>query len=743
MKSPWLRVLKGLWPYKFVVVASILCAFGVGLSYAGGVAVLLPVMKIFISTEGIHGWANRSAAQDRLGGVSILDLDSSVRREERPVRGSTTPATSPTTVPAATRAAATLEGLIITRGSAKVAPELGELEIGTRITDVQLLNDVTTPRNVAQAQVWQSMVYVLACAPQGAQVQLTLESPGALPRTVAVTLAQASWINRPLAWTVDFLPDDPTQALIWMVAFFVVLCVVGSIFRYYQQFLGMVVASWVVVDVRRKAYNRILELPTGYFAQKGTSDLTSRMVQDTSTLTDGVMLVLGKAVQEPIKALAAAILAFTINWQLCLLVIVTVPIMGGIIAIFSRWMRRSSRRALENWSRMLGVINETLIGIRVVKAYNAEGYERRRFAKVNADLLKEIRKLSHYWALSRPTIETLSVVLVSIPAIIAAHLVLHGWADKEEFFTLLACFGAMLEPMRRLSDVNSKVQQTNAAATRVFEIIDTPPEPNREHNLPRLSRHKGTIEFRDVSFRYPGHDELVLKNINLTVKHGQTVALVGGNGSGKSTMLNLLPRLYSVTSGQIFIDGQDISTVGVRSLRRQIGIVTQDTLLFADTIYHNIMYSKKHASHDEFLRAAKLAYVEDYIHDLPEGYDTRVGEHGIRLSGGQKQRIAIARAILRDPAILIFDEAMSQIDADSEQKISAALEGLLHTRTTFIIAHRLSTIVTADVIVCLDNGRVAGVGTHSQLVERCPEYRRLFDSQMGDAVAANDNTDRD
>jgi ABC-type multidrug transport system fused ATPase/permease subunit len=284
--------------------------------------------------------------------------------------------------------------------------------------------------------------------------------------------------------------------------------------------------------------------------------------------------------------------------------------------------------------------------------------------------------------------------------------------------------------MRKLADVNAKVQQTNAAATRVFEIIDMDKEPNTSYALPKLARHKATIEFKDIVFSYPGHGEVVLNHISALVKAGQNVAVVGGNGSGKTTLLQLLPRLYVPTSGQVLIDGVDTATVSLRSLRKQIGLVTQDTLLFADTIYNNIAYGTRHATREQVMDASRRSFADEFIKTLPEGYETRVGEHGVRLSGGQKQRIAIARAILRDPTILVLDEAMSQIDSDSEMKITQALREFTRGRTTLMIAHRFQSVISADMIICLDKGEVSGIGTHGQLMESCPSYRKLYEIQF-------------
>jgi ABC-type multidrug transport system fused ATPase/permease subunit len=721
----WWRVLRGVRPYKFSVIISLICALGVGLSYASGIVVLLPVMKIFVSKEGITGWAHRTAAESRLN-TEFGRFDYNISQNAK--------------------------GLIITQSRRPAGDPLaqkGNLEI-TKIEAVVNGESVSAGPDALAADKaadwrdeWRRMVGVLAHADPGSKLTYTLRvidrsdnNDHVTPNISIDPLPEASFYAVALVAVAERLPADPVKAFEVMVAFFIFLCIVGSIFRYYQQYIGMNVANRVIMDLRRRMYDRVVALPTSLFAQRGTSDVMSRLTNDTGTLTEGVSMAFGKAVQEPIKAAAAFCGAMWIDWRLTLLILGFMPVLGLIIGKFSKHMRKASRRALESSALLLAIINESLIGLRVVKAYSAEGYERRRFARVSKKLYNEQRKLNHYNALSRPTVETLAVIVTSIPMLIVVRWILEEKVKLEDFVTLLALFGAMLEPLRKLSDVNSRVQQSNAAATRVFEVIDMEEEPNRSNALPKLPRHHKSIEFRDLVFSYPGHDEIVLNHVNATVKAGQNVAVVGGNGSGKTTLLQLLPRLYTPTSGKVLIDGVDTATVTLRSLRKQIGLVTQDTVLFADTIYNNIAYGSRHATREQVLDAARRSFADDFIKTLPEGYETRVGEHGVRLSGGQKQRIAIARAILRDPTILILDEAMSQIDADSETKITDALRAFTRNRTTFMIAHRFQSVVSADMIICLDRGNVAGIGTHGQLLETCPPYRKLYENQFRESADA-------
>ncbi|MDA8379071.1 MAG: ABC transporter ATP-binding protein [Planctomycetia bacterium] len=701
MQALW-RVMKGVWPYRLAVMVGFLCALGVGLSYASGIATLLPVMKIFISTEGVHGWANQTAVQQRLH-LRVLNLSSSVQENAL--------------------------AIVIAGTTTRTPQPLRALKTGDRIVSVAQLNG--QGHIIRQSQHWQTMLLMLASAPHGTRVKLNISSNQGTPLApMVVALPPRSWYTRDFVTIVQALPLNPLLSLIWVVVVFIILCIVGSIFRYYQQYLSMTIAARVVINLRRRMYNKIVQLPASYMAQHGTSDLTSRLTQDTGSLSDGVATMLGKTILEPAKALGVAGVALWIDWRLCLGTVLIMPIIGVIIRKFAKHMRKASRRGLEQWSDMLTVMSETLAGLRIVKAYSGEGYERRRFTQANRLLYKQQRKMSHYSAMSRPTVETVAVILGCIPILIAAKFVLQDSINKESFFFLMACFAAIFEPLRKLADVNAKFQQANAAATRIFEIIDAPSEPNYSHQLKHLPRHHQRIEFDQVNFTYPGHAQQVLTDISLVVPFGQMTAIVGGNGSGKTTLMSLLPRLYVPTKGRIMVDDIDTAAVSLTSLRKQIGLVTQETFLFADTIYNNIAYGRRHAARDEVLAASVKSYADEFIRSFPEGYDTRVGQAGIRLSGGQRQRIAIARAILRDPPILIFDEAMSQIDTESEFKIAMALKEFMKNRTSFVIAHHFSTIVSADVIICLDAGKIVGLGKHHELLAGCATYRQLYNTQF-------------
>ncbi len=350
---------------------------------------------------------------------------------------------------------------------------------------------------------------------------------------------------------------------------------------------------------------------------------------------------------------------------------------------------------------------------------------------INQRLLKQLLKISRVDAMTTPIMEVMGMIAGSAALIVGAHWIAGGKSqmDGTEFLGLLILLGTTAESIRKTSDIWNKIQEANAAAERVFAVIDTPTEPEKPGavDLPGL---KQTIEFKDVVFTYPHSPNPVLKKINLTVRAGHNVAIVGPNGSGKTTLANLIPRFYNPDSGCILIDGTDIRDVTLSSLRSQIGMVTQNTVTFNNTVAANIAYGKADATNEEIVAAARRAYADEFISLLPDGYNAVIGEHGSGLSGGQLQRIIIARAILKNPPILIFDEATSQVDADSEAKIHVAIEQIMQDRTTFIIAHRFSTVISADVIVVLDNGQITAQGQHDELMQSCSLYQSLYETQL-------------
>lgn len=400
-----------------------------------------------------------------------------------------------------------------------------------------------------------------------------------------------------------------------------------------------------------------------------------------------------------------------------------------LLGTFGRKMKRASRRSLESGAQMLAKLQETVTGLRVVKVYNQQAYEQQRFQAINDQLLKQLLRMSKVDAATHPILEVLGMMAGAGAIIVGMAWVDRGNLEGPEFLAMLALLGGAAEATRKTSDIWNKIQQANAAAERVFAVLDSEREPEKLDAtvLPPVA---GDVDFRDVVFTYPNAEQPALRGVNLTVTAGHNIAIVGANGSGKTTLANLLPRFYDPDSGQILIDGHVITDVTLESLRSQIGMVTQQTITFNDTIAANIAYGRSDATHDEIVAAAQKAFAHEFVSQLPDGYETVIGEQGMGLSGGQLQRIVIARAILKNPAILIFDEATSQVDADSEAKIHKAIEEVMQDRTTFIIAHRFSTVVAADVIVVMDRGQIVAQGQHDELIQTCPIYQGLYETQL-------------
>jgi ATP-binding cassette subfamily B protein/subfamily B ATP-binding cassette protein MsbA len=399
-------------------------------------------------------------------------------------------------------------------------------------------------------------------------------------------------------------------------------------------------------------------------------------------------------------------------------------------------MKRATRRLLERMSNIYKILQETFQGIRVVKAFTMEPYERRRFYTATRDYYHKAMMVVNLDALSDPVIELLGVAAIALALLAGSYLVLQKQThllgmqplEATALIQLYVYLAAIADPVRKMSSVFTRIQSGAAAADRIFSFLDRQPRVRSNSEGPRLC-HADHIEFRDVCFSYePGRP--ILTNISARIRFGETIALVGKNGCGKTTMVGLIPRFYDVDHGSILIDGHDLRTLHLRGLRQQIGIVTQETILFDDTIYNNIRYGSRKARQEDVELAAQKAFAHDFIMKLEKAYQTRVGEAGAKLSGGQKQRLALARAILRDPRILILDEFTSQYDAESETLIHRALKEFMRNRTTLVITHRLNTLEIADRIVVIDSGRIAAIGTHLELLKSCPTYQRLHEMQL-------------
>jgi ABC-type multidrug transport system fused ATPase/permease subunit len=534
-------------------------------------------------------------------------------------------------------------------------------------------------------------------------------------------------------WIAAHVPENPFWAFIGVMGIIAVLTVVGNIGRYIHEATTITVSQHEAFVLRSKLYRRYIHAPLLYALKAGTSDNIGRLVVDVKQLSRGHQAVLGRTVYEILKGVAAIVVAFTMDWRLTLIALIGAPAIAVLLRKFGKTIRRASKRVLKEQGRIIGLMHEALAGIRVVKVHHAEGYERRRFARMNRALFQQEISMRRAKALASPLVETIALTGVISVASIAAWHIFNNGVPPERFMTVLIALagaGASLKPMTTLQ---VQVREADAAAVRILEALQTPLEPGsqwRAEGKPALPRHRDAIVFDNVVFGYESEDRPALRGVSLRVPHGITVAVVGPNGSGKTTLLSLLPRLIDPQRGKVLIDGRDLREVSLRSLRKQMAVVTQQSILFEGTIAQNIAYGHLREHRDRTIAAAKEAFADEFVSKLEHGYDAMLSEGGEGLSGGQRQRLCIARAILRDPAILILDEATSQIDADSEARITDALRRFQKGRTTFVIAHRLSTVVDADLIVVMADGQIVDQGPHGELLRRCDVYRTLCRTQL-------------
>ncbi len=536
-----------------------------------------------------------------------------------------------------------------------------------------------------------------------------------------------------LHW-VEYVPADPFEGFVATMVVIFLLAIIGSVGRFVHQYTAITLTNRTVMKVRKNVFQRLVHTPLNVMLNHSTADKLSRIMRDSSQLSRGFNTLIGKAPRKILQGLAALGVALLVDWYLTVIFLIGFPLIGTILYVFGRKIRKASKRALKENAAMLKAVQEGLQAIRVVKVHQAEGYERRRFNRVNRTLYSREMRARLFRALTNPSSDLVGMAGFILVALVAAHAVYYGETEPKEFIAvlgLLAMAGGALTP---LGNLNNDLQDASAAAERVDELLHMPVEPNvrrgEDRSRPSLQRHVESVAIDNVSFTYPTGSRPAVQGVRFTVRRGQVCAIVGGNGSGKSTLVGLLPRLYEPQQGRILIDGCDIAEHSLRSIRQQMAMVTQQTILFDGTIAENLTYGSRHAGEQKMLDASRRAHAHEFIMDTPDGYETSIGEFGDRLSGGQRQRIAIARAILRDPAILILDEATSQIDADSEAKIAEALSEFMHDRTTFVIAHRLSTVVNADMIVVMEDGRVASIGRHDELLETSDIYRVLCQTQL-------------
>ncbi len=541
----------------------------------------------------------------------------------------------------------------------------------------------------------------------------------------------AGWLRLPPG-TIARLPTDPFESLAWIMGALVILTIIGATATFLHQYLSLTIVNRTITNARRRAFQAVLRAPLRSVIASGPTDAVARIVNDSTQLAGGLNVLLGKTVLSASKGVAGFAAAFFLNWRVSAVALLVTPLLYTIIRKLGKRIRRASERALEGQGELLGVATESLQALRVVKAHDAEAFESGRFHRVNKRVFQELNRVRTARAVASPLTETITLIALCGMTLVVAKAILSQGIDPATFIMAIICLAVAGASFKPLTALVHDIQSSTPAAERLRELILRAPEPGHERSLPALPRHQKAIEFRNVTVTYPGRDEPALRSINLTIRHGERVAFVGPNGSGKTTALSLVNRMFDPDQGQVLIDGTDITKAKVRSLRAQVGVVTQETVLFRGSIRSNITYGATgvDTSDQAVIAAAKRARAHDFIQTLPQGYETPVAEQGLSLSGGQRQRIAIARAILRDPAILILDEATSMVDAESEARIAEALAEFSKGRTTLVVAHRLSTVVHSDRIVVFDAGRIADVGTHAELLQRCGVYQRLAKDQL-------------
>ncbi len=565
------------------------------------------------------------------------------------------------------------------------------------------------------------------------QYRLRLVAAFLCSALVAGLTAAYAWLVRPVLDGI-FISKDQFLLMVLPLAILGV-AVLKGIFSYGQNYLMSYVGNQVITDVRQELFLQLMRLPVGFHDSTTSGRLMSRVINDVNLMANAVAGVLKDLFQQGLTFVAMMGVIFYQNWKLAAVSVIVTPLSFVTMVRMGQRLRGLSTRGQEKIGDMASALQETLAGIRIVKAFGREDSEALRFRDSNKAYLRATMKATQVSSLASSRMEVIGVLGVVTIIWYGGYLVIDGTMTPGAFFSFLAAMFMAYTPIKRLAGANNTIQQALAAAERVFQVLDLPNELDRDrggHELQPLTR---SLEFRGVSFRYEGSGAPALMGIHLSVKAGEVLALVGSSGSGKTTLASLVPRFYEPAEGSILIDGQDIRQCTLRSLRSQIGIVSQDTVLFDDTVKNNIAYGRAGATDQDVEKAARLAYAHEFITRLPEGYHTLIGENGIKLSGGERQRLAIARAILRDPPILILDEATSSLDSESERMVQLAFSNLMRNRTTLVIAHRLSTVQSADRIVVLDRGSIVESGSHEELLQRGGLYKRFHAVQFQDMDA--------
>jgi len=532
-------------------------------------------------------------------------------------------------------------------------------------------------------------------------------------------------------WTRTlFTGKDQLDSLKRLCLAILVIILLRNLFSYFQAYFITYLKEGVIRDVRNALFSHLQYLSLHYFHGKRSGQLISRVINDTVTLNETVNVSFSVLIRDPLLVIIYLFIVILINWQLTLVIMAVLPLSLYIVTRIGRKLRTYSTRSLEKLSNITSILQETFSGIRVVKAFGMEKVEIGKFRQETDRYFRTMLKRVRVRSLAGPVNEFLGTAAGVLILWYGGRQVLRGdIMGPEEFMTYIIAIFLLMQPIKSLSKVHNQIQEGLAAADRVFRVLDTPPRIHQAADALEVGDFRESIRYRDVVFSYDG-GEPVLNHIDLEIRRGEVVALVGASGVGKSTMADLLPRFYDPQEGSVELDGVDVRKISIPSLRRLFGVVTQETILFNESIFNNIAYGAQGAGRDEIVEAARAANAHDFILELPRGYETEIGDRGAKLSGGQRQRIAIARALLKNPRILILDEATSALDSEAEVYVQQALDRLMENRTAVVIAHRLSTVQNADRIIVLDGGTIAQEGRHDDLIQQQGIYRKLYELQF-------------
>ncbi|WP_461209596.1 ABC transporter ATP-binding protein [Desulfocurvus sp. DL9XJH121] len=570
-------------------------------------------------------------------------------------------------------------------------------------------------------------------SPYKSSIFLALVSMG----LVAGASTYSAYLSQP-AWDKIFDSKDQA-ALVLYPALFVATFLVKGVFRYLQNYLMRMCGLKVLERLRNELHEKIMRLPMGFFDDSQVGMLQSRIIMDVNMIRNSLPSVV-MLLRTSLQVVGYMGVAFYMNPKLASIAIFIFPLAVYPIIYFGKKLRKIGRKNQSKISDISVILNEVFSGARVVKAFANEAGENRRFAVENERLVKIAEKEVIFSELSSPIMDFIGALGIAVVMWFCGGQVMAGDVTQGQFIAFVVAAGLIYTPIKQFNSNNMEIQRALAGAERVFEILDSPEiQVERGGDAVFEAPFKG-LELRGVSFSYPGGGRAALADINLTVRAGERVALVGPSGSGKTTLVNLIPRFYLPQEGSIILNGRPVEEYSLETLRRGIGIVSQDAFLFDDTVSRNIAYGQGEPDQEQVESCARAAYAHEFVSAMPEGYETMLGERGVRMSGGQKQRLTIARALFKDPPLLILDEATSALDTEAERKVQAALENLMRNRTSIVIAHRLSTVIGADKIVVMSAGRIVDTGTHAQLLESCELYRRLHSMQFQDIPDEEDGS---